>query len=138
MEEATILVVNDDIIYLEMMTEVLKDEGYLITTYTRISEALPLILEQPPHLLIVDLRFPDDLQGIDLITMLRLHRHTQSVPVIVCTAAVNELTQLQEDLHRAGAALLRKPFLLDDLLSMISIMLHGGVGGATGTALVQP
>lgn len=137
MAETTILVVNDDLTYLELMTEVLKDEGYLITTYTRIADALPLILDRPPHLLIVDLRFPDDLQGIDLITMMRLHRHTQGVPVIVCTAAVNDITRLQEDLQRAGAALLRKPFLLDDLLRMINVMLNAGSGGAVGAALIQ-
>ena len=75
------------------------------------AEALQLFREQPPDVVVLDLRLPDT-DGIDLLRTLRLHR--PGLRVIITSAYLSLEPQLQVlDLPHDGY--LVKPFDLDDL-----------------------
>ena len=75
------------------------------------AEALQLFAEQPPDVVVLDLRLPDT-DGIDLLRTLRLRR--PGLRVIITSAYVSLEPQLQVlDLPHDGY--LVKPFDLDDL-----------------------
>jgi len=64
---ATILIVEDNALNLELATDLLAAEGYLISQAQSGEEGLRLAREAPPALILMDLRLP----GIDGYAALR-------------------------------------------------------------------
>ena len=69
-EVPKILVVDDEAIVCQALTDVLGDEGYRVTTVQSAYEALDMMKRETFHILIADLRLPD-LDGIELIAAAR-------------------------------------------------------------------
>lgn len=127
-EPLRIVVANDDIGYLEMMQEVLSEFGHDVSTCLTIDEAYQRIRDFGPQVVIVDLLFPGTKQGIDLITMMRLGRETEHIPVIICSAATKALREMEDHLQAKRLTTLYKPFNLDELVG--AIQQAWGSGGA--------
>src|SRR5947209_10042673 len=80
----------------------------------------------PVDVLILDLHLPD-IDGVEVLCRLSSHPHTQSLPLIFCTAATH--TEITRALRVAPhAALVEKPFKMQSLTSAIAKALHEPVG----------
>jgi CheY-like chemotaxis protein len=77
-----IFVVDDDLDHLATVGEVLREEGYLVETAPSGREALELMTEQRPDLILLDLLMPD-MDGWALRAELRARAALSSVPVVV-------------------------------------------------------
>ena len=86
---ATVLAVDDDPMALELMETVLCAEGYGVVRATSGEEALRLVHEDPPALIILDLLMPG-MDGFAVVEALRADPTTASVPVIILTAKTLE------------------------------------------------
>jgi len=76
----------------------------------------------PVEVLILDLALPD-INGIDVLRHLTSHPHTQTLPIILCTAATS--TEVAKALRVAPhASIVEKPFKLQTLVSAISTALE--------------
>jgi DNA-binding response OmpR family regulator len=117
-----VAVVNDDAAYLQLLQELLSDEGYEVAVFHTVEVAYQEIRNYQPHLLIVDLLFPESKQGVDLISMLWLHADTRAIPIIVASAATTQLKSMEDMLRAKGITVLYKPFDLEDLLLAIRRM----------------
>jgi len=71
----------------------------------------------PVEILILDLSLPD-INGIEVLHYLTTHPHTRSLPLIVCTAAINEIEKARRIAPHAG--IVEKPFKLETLVSAIA------------------
>lgn len=72
----------------------------------------------PFDVLILDLHL-SDIDGVEVLQRLRSHPHTQSLPLIVCTAATS--AEIARALHIVpDAVLVSKPFHLQTLTDAIS------------------
>jgi CheY-like chemotaxis protein len=129
-----ILVADNDGIYLEMMRDVLLDYGYDVITCSSMDEGYERICALMPDVVIVDLLFPGIKQGIDLVTMMRLNRQTQHIPVIICSAATKVMREMEDHLRSSRLELLYKPFDLDDLHALIGRLRQQSVHDARLTA----
>ena len=79
----------------------------------------------PVEVLILDLALPD-INGIDVLRHLTSHPHTQTLPIILCTAATN--TEVAKALRVAPhASIVEKPFKLQTLISAISTALDTAI-----------
>ena len=75
----------------------------------------------PVEVLILDLALPD-ISGIEVLRSLTSHPDTQTLPIILCTAATN--TEVARALQVAPhAGFVEKPFKLQTLVSAISTAL---------------
>lgn len=108
-----ILVVDDDAAILQLLRELLEDEGFVVLPAADGEPALALALETPPDLVLTDLMLPH-LDGRALFARLREHPTTAHIPVLLMTAA-------GQARHDDGfAAFIPKPFTIDLLLDQIS------------------
>lgn len=114
----TVLVVDDDPDFLEMMDLVLSPQGYRVEVCDVPSDAYQRAKTIMPDALIVDLVMPG-LGGWGVIEQLRADPSLASTKVLVCTAAVMRASQQYALLRQWGCDILLKPFELDELMSKL-------------------
>ena len=114
-----IAVINDDKPYIDMMADVLGDEGYSAISCLASAGAFALIQREQPDLVILDLKLEQPDSGLNVLQMLRLNRETLHLPVIVCSADTPFLMVKAHELRAHRCDILHKPFSLDDLLATI-------------------
>lgn len=116
---ALILLVEDDRFITAALTRALSDAGHVVRPVGQAGEALKVLTEDQPDLVILDLGLPD----IDGTDALRMMRQVSQVPVIVATARRSEADIIS--LLGAGADdYVTKPFSSGHILARISAVLR--------------
>jgi CheY-like chemotaxis protein len=112
-----VLVVNDTEEIIELMRDVVEGLGHRVTATTYAPEDLAKVVEIGPDLAILDLRMGgnDNAAGWDLLQKMKLSRQTEHIPVIVCTAATDQVREQEGWLASKGVKIVLKPFSVDDL-----------------------
>jgi DNA-binding response OmpR family regulator len=123
-----VVVVNDSPELLELAEILLRDEEFDVKVTLTGSRALELIRTTMPDLVILDVRLPD-VSGWDILQTLKLDARTASIPVLVCSAAVQELRELEQRLATMGVDVLIKPFAIDTLLARVRALVDPEPGG---------
>jgi CheY-like chemotaxis protein len=82
---ATILVIDDEPIIRQLFQKVLEHEGHIILTAGNGREALEVMRQQVPDLILLDLMMPV-MDGISFLRLLRRHIDWSEVPVVVMSA----------------------------------------------------
>jgi CheY-like chemotaxis protein len=108
-----ILVVDDDVAVRELIFEVLRDAGYEVEVASDGAEALRVIEQSPPRLLILDIQMPR-VDGPSLARELR--SRLRDLPVVVMTARPHP--EREADRCNAVAAL-AKPFDTTELVRLV-------------------
>ncbi len=98
-EKPSILVVDDDPDVRLVVGKMLENAGYETRFAADGQEAYRLIMEDRPDLLILDLMMPN-LDGFQLVRLLRQKRWTQQIPLLVLTAL--DLTEGEKTLLQLG------------------------------------
>lgn len=112
----TIAIIDDDIHIGDMLTEVLSQEGYAVLRAYSGTEALYLLSQNKPDLILLDLMLPG-LSGEEVLP------HIEDIPVIILSAKVD--VQDKVDLLLGGAAdYMTKPFETRELLARITVQLR--------------
>ena len=113
MPDFTILVADDEPGIRDMLSLVLGSVGYPVLTASNGVEALSIIADQHPAVLLLDMRMPV-LDGWGVARVLR--EQGADIPIIVMTAAVDAGKWAAE----VGAtAYLAKPFDIMDLMATV-------------------
>jgi DNA-binding response OmpR family regulator len=118
-DQASILVVEDDPQILRLLQFVLGKEGYDVTVTRTGEEALEILKEMVPSLILLDNKLP----GIDGFTTCKYIREFSQVPIIMVTV----LGELQDKMHgiETGADFyLTKPFLPNELVARVKAILR--------------
>ena len=82
--QGTILVVDDDPMILDFITEALQDDGYMVLTAVG-EGALPVAAERQPDCILLDLQMPG-MDGVEVSRRLRDQDSTAKIPIIVMSA----------------------------------------------------
>lgn len=102
-----VLVVDDQPSDRELLRRILEtQEGYEVIEAEGGQEAIALIRQTPPHIIILDLMMPH-VDGFAVLEAIKMDKSTRSIPIIVVTAKDLTLEE-QETLHSGVAALLQK------------------------------
>lgn len=116
-DSATVFIAEDNPILLQGLERALTANGYAVQTATDGVEMLELVAESElPDVLLVDVMMPQ-MNGIDLLEALRSNPRTSGLPVVLITAAADQLPMAR--LNEQGVDVLMKPFRLADLLSRL-------------------
>lgn len=125
-----IYVVDDEPDMVELLATVLKGEGHEVETYTDGRAALARVLEEPPELLLLDLMMPD-LDGFELLKLLRLDSRGRHVVVLIVSARTGHRAQL-ETLQLGANAYIYKPFSPRELAMQVRQLLEEEEGSTSG------
>lgn len=122
---AHVLLVDDTQAILDVMQELLEEEGYRVSVSMETLD-LTRIKALQPDLIVQDLLFAGRQEaGWHFLTLMRLHPELACIPLLLCTAATETVNDpaMAENLDRQGVRVLLKPFELDHLLTTITEML---------------
>ena len=121
-----IAVLNDDRPILDLLDALLTEHGYDVKTRKEWDNAVGFIHEYAPDLVILDIMMGHQDTGWQVLELLTLDPRTRETPVIVSSAAIDQLHAQQENLDRLGVFAIEKPFDIDDLLRTIADALEKG------------
>ena len=112
-----VLLVNDTEEIIELLRDIVEGMGHRVTAATYAPEDLAKVIEINPDLAILDLRIGGNssASGWDLLQKMRMSRATEHIPVILCTAATDEVREQEGWLVSKGVKIVLKPFSIDDL-----------------------
>jgi DNA-binding response OmpR family regulator len=114
----TILLVDDAPEIRDVVTTFLTDEGFAVTACDRADVALARLVLSLPDLLILDGRLPG-MSGWQCLDRLRAWERTARLPVLMLTAAADDLERARLLPPDDCTTYLGKPFDIDDLLATI-------------------
>lgn len=116
----TILVVDDQDVILDFMSELLVDAGYAVETASSAVKALERIQQARPGLVITDFSMPG-MDGWQLVQAIRALPFGQDLPVVVMSAG-SRLPFRSADLD-PRMAFLAKPFGIEALMQLVQSLL---------------
>jgi len=117
------MVVNDTQEILDLFQDLLEEEGYRVSLYSFAFQDLAEVKQSKPDLVILDFIIDGEAQGWQLLQKMKMDRETMSIPVIVCTAAIALVRELEGRLRDKNVGIILKPFDIDDLLLEVSRVL---------------
>ena len=108
MAQARILVVDDNEMNRDMLSRRLRKQGYEMFTASGGLEALAVIEEQPPDLVLLDIMMPG-MDGFEVLQNIRETRSPSALPVVMATAK-DEGADIVKALEMGANDYVTKPF----------------------------
>ena len=112
--ENDILVVDDEIPNLQLLTGLLEKEGYRVRPAEKAQTALDAALAKPPGLILLDVRMPE-MDGFELCRRLKQDKRTEDVPIIFISALQDTGARIQ-GFEAGGVDFISKPFQEPEIL----------------------
>ena len=123
-EQKSILVVEDELLIAQQLVFCLEDAGYhVVGTAVSVAEALELLSQQRPDLVLLDIHLEGSLDGIDLANELRTRFQ---LPFVYITSNTDARTLARVKLTQP-AGFIVKPFQPQDLEPSIEIALYNSI-----------
>jgi two-component system phosphate regulon response regulator PhoB len=120
-ENSRILAVDDENDILLIVKTALESEGFQVQTAASGEEALEVVADFTPDLMILDLMMPG-LDGMETLQKMRDLPSTRTTPAIMLTG-VSERKTILNALNRGVSHYIVKPFECDDLIAKVQKVL---------------
>ncbi len=118
----TILIVDDDLGIRLSVSDYLEMAGYSVLTSDNGQNALAMVSQHQPHLIVTDVTMPQ-MDGYELIRQVRRQPALRLLPVIFLTARTNTDERIKG--YQLGCdAYLPKPFELNELSAVVRNLLE--------------
>ena len=135
MTAPSILIVDDQPINVQLLKRKLEREGLQVVPAYSGSEALDLVSQSRPDLILLDVMMPD-MDGIEVCRRLQASADTRSIPVIFVTARTSKEGKI-EGLSVGAVDYITKPIDLDETLARVQTQLRFHSFAAPGSAHQQ-
>ena len=120
----TILLVTSDAHTRETTARLLAQAGYVAVAVEDAARALAIVTRSRPDLLLADLRLSgaDGMEGLALLSRLRLDERTFGIPIVLL-GAFADAAELTDGLRLGAADFIIKPFQGEELLARVRTQL---------------
>lgn len=132
MSEKQILIIDDDADLSFIISDMLENYGYKVTTAETGEQAFELLSEHTYHLILLDINLPDS-TGFELCKELR---RVSTVPVIFASARTNESDRIT-GFDIGGDDYLPKPYSMKELLSRVNALIRRTYGFSEQEKIVK-
>ena len=120
--QATVLLVEDDMAQREMLSYNLEAAGYNVITTDNGEDALILVDENDPDLIILDWMMPR-LSGLETCRRLKSNQKTKNIPVLMLSARSEEVDRVR-GLDIGADDYVVKPYAVAELISRVKAHLR--------------
>jgi len=120
--QGTVLVVEDTLASLKLLTDTLSAAGYQVLPANSGELALAAVALKGPQLILLDLRMPG-MDGFEVLRRLKARDESRDIPVMILSA-VSEREQRIEGLKLGAVDFLNKPFEQEELLVRVSTQMN--------------
>ena len=86
---STILIVDDEPIIRQLAGRILEHDGHTLLTASNGREALEVLREKTPDLVLLDLQMPQ-MDGLTFLKLMRGNRDWAGIPVVIMSALANK------------------------------------------------
>lgn len=117
-----VLVVEDEDALAELLQYNLKKEGFRVSVAADGEEAMMLVEERQPDVVILDWMLPK-ISGIEVCRRLRNRQETRNLPIIMLTARGEEADRIR-GLDTGADDYIVKPFLMKELFARVRAILR--------------
>ncbi len=132
MTKGTILYIDDDVNLRTVVSEYLADEGYEVLCAGSRQQAIALLDQYAPDVVLLDLTLPDA-DGLEILTLIRSR---SAVPVII-TSGKSETTERIIGIEMGADDYLTKPFDMREMVARIKAQLRRRPQEAVAPAAVH-
>ena len=112
-----ILIVDDEIPNLQLLTELLGREGYLVRPANKPKLAIDSAIKRPPKLILLDVKMPG-IDGYEVCKRLKQDERTRDIPILF-VSALQDLEDRIKGFKVGGVDFVSKPFQEDELLARV-------------------
>ncbi len=117
-----VLVVEDEDALSELLSYNLKKEGFRVSLAADGEEAMMLVEERQPEVVVLDWMLPK-ISGIEVCRRLRSRHETRNLPIIMLTARGEEADRIR-GLDTGADDYIVKPFLMKELFARVRAVLR--------------
>ena len=119
---ASILVVDDTLPNLELLSDMLKERGYKVRPVPSGDLALQAAHSNPPDLILLDIHMPD-MNGYEVCAQLKADEKLKDIPVLFLSG-LSETIDKVEAFRVGGADYITKPFQFEELEARVATHLE--------------
>ncbi len=126
----TVMVVDDDADIVDMTRLVLEGGGYRVVPVRSGPEALRVLEDAQPDLILLDINMPE-MDGWQVLRLLKVDERTSGIPVAMFSIKM-EVRDKLHGLQEGAFDYITKPFSCDDLLSRVGKIFETMARGPVG------
>ena len=115
---ADVLIVDDTLANLQLLTSILKEEGYKVRPATSGAMALQAIAQKIPDLILLDIKMPE-MDGYEVCEELKRHVHTKDIPIIFISA-LSDIADKVKAFNVGALDYINKPFQFEEVRARVS------------------
>jgi len=116
-QNKAVLVVDDNLANLRLLTALLKRQGYIIYQARGGEEALEQVRSNPPDLILLDIKMPK-MDGFEVCRRLKANKDTRDIPVIFISA-LQAIDDKIQGFTVGGVDYITKPFQNQEVLARV-------------------
>ena len=121
-DQPRVLVVEDEPAQREVLAYNLEAEGFAVSRAQNGEEALLLINEEAPDIIVLDWMMPN-LSGIEICRRIKIKPETRSIPVIMLSARAEEVDKVR-GLETGADDYVVKPYSVSELMARVRTQLR--------------
>jgi two-component system sensor histidine kinase/response regulator len=114
---ASVLIVEDTIETLRLLSDLLSEQGYDVRAVTNGRQAIQAVERDPPDLILLDINLPE-VDGYEVCRHLRASERSQHVPIIFITAMTDTADKVRA-FETGGVDYVTKPFQIEEVLARV-------------------
>jgi putative two-component system response regulator len=115
---ADILVVDDTLANLQLLANILKEDGYKVRPAINGNLALHAVAQKKPDLILLDIKMPD-MDGYEVCQALTANPETQDIPVIF-VSTLGDANDKVRAFSMGGVDYLTKPFQFEEVKARVA------------------
>jgi DNA-binding response OmpR family regulator len=121
--QKTVMIIEDEADAAELFAEMMRVNGYRVVKMFSSAPAIPMLIQEKPDVVILDIMMPD-ISGLEVLRYMRREPELSSIPVIIVSAK-SMPGDIKTGLEAGASKYLTKPVGFQDLKQAVESVLLG-------------
>ena len=128
MNRKKILIIDDDLSFLEICSAILEESDYQVDTASSSKEGLEKLVSQRPDLLLLDIMMAAMDEGLNFATSMKQSEHLSKIPIMIVSAQPDAEKGYQRSIDQemdwiSAEMFMEKPINPQDLLHNVRLLI---------------